>query len=394
MNTRFFLPLALGGYIVGAAVASADPIEELLVTGSRDKRVVEVNEALVAAPDPAHLLLKAPGANVNNNGPITGILQYRGMYGSRVAVTINGNQIASAGPNAMDAPISYAAGQLESLQIYRGIAPVSVAQESIGGAVEATLARAEYGQGDDFEISGRVRANAQSTNSGYHLGGVLYGSNNQHRFKLGAMTEAGNDASSPDSDIVPTEYDRSRVDLGYGFNLGPHDLQVDYVRNDTGDAGTPALPMDIRWIESDLLSLQYQYELDHDTRMEVRVYGSDLDHGMTNYHLRPEPMKPDMFRRNQARSRNYGFKLTGVLLDDQGQWLVGADGFSEEHDSDIDNPNNPMFFVVNFNRAQRRILGLFAERQQELGNDLSAEFGLRLTRVDMDAGEVNATPAM
>ena len=37
----------------------------------------------------------------------------------------------------MDPPMSYAVGgQLESLKIYRGIVPVSVAQESIGGAID------------------------------------------------------------------------------------------------------------------------------------------------------------------------------------------------------------------------------------------------------------------
>jgi len=70
-----------------------------------------------------------------------------------------------------------------------------------------------------------------------------------------------------------------------------------------------------------------------------------------------------------------------------------VDGFSESHDSDIDNPNNPMFFVENFNDARREILGLFVERRQALGTDTRAEFGLRYNRVEMDADRVDATPA-
>jgi iron complex outermembrane receptor protein len=74
--------------------------------------------------------------------------------------------------------------------------------------------------------------------------------------------------------------------------------------------------------------------------------------------------------------------------------MVGADGLDSVHNSDIDNPNNPAFFVVNFNDAERRVLGIFAERQQDFGNAWSAEFGLRYNRVEMDADVVDGTPAV
>ena len=81
---------------------------------------------LTVEADSAQLLKKAPGAAVNGNGPLSGIPQYRGMFGPRVGVQLNGTQLAPAGPNWMDPPLSYAAAaQLESLQLYRGIAPVS-----------------------------------------------------------------------------------------------------------------------------------------------------------------------------------------------------------------------------------------------------------------------------
>lgn len=54
-------------------------------------------------PDVADWLKTVPGANINKNGLITGIAQYRGMYSDRIAKSISGHQIISAGPNAMDA---------------------------------------------------------------------------------------------------------------------------------------------------------------------------------------------------------------------------------------------------------------------------------------------------
>ena len=93
------------------------------------------------------MLRRAPGANVNNNGPLSGIPQYRGMFGPRIGVQLDGMELAPAGPNWMDPPLSYAAAaQLESLKLYRGIAPVSVVQESIGGAVTAVTAQRGFFQ--------------------------------------------------------------------------------------------------------------------------------------------------------------------------------------------------------------------------------------------------------
>ena len=81
------------------------------------------------------------------------------MYGPRIATSLNGNQLAPAGPNWMDPPISYAVtAQLESLEVYRGIAPVSVAQESIGGAIEAHTHHGDFTNSHKFTASGKVMA--------------------------------------------------------------------------------------------------------------------------------------------------------------------------------------------------------------------------------------------
>ena len=384
------------GIAVALAVAPAlaEPMEELVVTASHSTRTIDVTNALSISPDVAQLLKEAPGANVNSNGPLTGIPQYRGMYGSRIATAIDGNQLAPSGPNWMDPPISYVVGsQLESLEVYRGIVPVSVAQESIGGAVDARLNKGTFGTSSDFGLSGRVMTSTQSVSGGYNLNTNLYASNDRHRIKLAALTESGNNADFPDGKIRPTEYERQRYDIGYGFRTGAHTLQLDYGYNDTGDTGTPALPMDIGYIRGDLYNLGYRFEANADKDIALSVYGSELRHAMTNYELRQPPPAAN-WRRNKAESDNAGFKLQATLRDADGEWRVGADGFDSTHDSNIDNPNNPLFFVENFNSAQREVLGAFVERQQSFGSRWNTELGLRYNRVSMDAGKVNGTPAM
>lgn len=375
--------------------ALAQQMEELVVTATHSTRTIDVTEALLASPDVAELLKEAPGANVNSNGPLTGIPQYRGMYGPRIDTSIDGNHLAPSGPNWMDPPISYVvASQLESLEVYRGIVPVSVAQEAVGGAIDARADKGNFTDSDRFELRGRAMGSVQSTNGGYNLNTNLYAGNSQNRLKIAALTESGDNADFPGGSILPTEYQRDRYDIGYGFRSGGHTLQLDYGNNDTGDTGTPSLPMDIRYIRGDLYNLAYAFDAGSDTQIQLSLYGSELRHAMDNYGMRQPPAQASNWRRNKARSDNAGFKLEATLRDDHGQWLTGVDGFGSEHDSNIDNPNNPMFFVVNFNNARREILGAFIERQQDFSSAWSGEFGIRYNNVSMNAGQVDGTPAM
>ena len=139
-------PVAAEPQAVGA---DRDDVEELVVVGrSIDAGVAEVEVEHEMVVDTARVLKDIPGANVNANGPLTGIAQYRGMYGDRIAVVIDHLGIVSGGPNAMDTPLSYVSPMItESLSVTRGIASVSLAPESIGGHVATQLSRGEFGVG-------------------------------------------------------------------------------------------------------------------------------------------------------------------------------------------------------------------------------------------------------
>jgi iron complex outermembrane receptor protein len=377
-----------------AVTADHTDLEELLVVASQDRRQIDVADTVEITPDSATLLRKAPGANVNGNGPLTGIPQYRGMYGARINVEVNGTMLSAGGPNWMDPPLSYApAAQLESLEIYRGIAPVSAGQETIGGAINAKTWSGDFSTGDEFVSSGRVRIGGQSVNDGSLASAAIVAANSQHRFKVSALTEQADDAEFSDGDITPSEYERQRYDIGYGFQHNGHTIQIDFGRNETNDSGTAALPMDIGYIDSDLGSVSYQLQRD-DWSLSANVYYSNIEHGMTNYELRNAPMMDTMWRRNVASGDNLGFNIVTEINDEHGVWRIGVDAHGEKHNSNIDNPNAPMFFVTAFNDAERDIFGVFAERTYTLNKQWLGEFGLRYNRVEMDADEVDGTPAM
>ncbi len=378
-----------GQQTVQQAAQPARELEEVIVVGEKNIRRFELAETVDVVPDSAAILKKVVGANVINNGPLTGIAQYRGMSRFRVSTQINGATISAGGPNWMDPPLSYApAAHLESIEVYRGIASVSTGAETIGGAIQANTWPGRFSDGG-VAFSGRIRTGTQSVNNGEMFSAAVSVANTRHLFKVSGLHETAEDAEFADGDILPTEYERDRFDVGYGLRLGQHTLRVDFGRNETGEGGTPALPMDIDYIDADLLTVGWDYA-GEGFSVVSKVHVSDIEHGMSNFHLRQAPGMGGMWRYNTASGDNRGFAVAVAW----GEWRFGLDGHYERHNSDIDNPNNPMFFVINFNNAERQLLGAYVEREFTVAQDWSVELGARFNRVEMDADRVNATPAM
>lgn len=368
--------------------------EEVLVFGTQNRLEMEVSSLDAAVPDSAAMLRKLPGANVNSNGPVSGIHQYRGMFGARVNVNVDGMHIAPGGPNLMDAPLSYApAAMLESLTIYRGVAPVSVAQESIGGAIVAETAKGDFGEGSDFGVNGSITAGGQSVNNGWLGNALLAITNEHHKIYLNGLAEAGDDAKFPDGKIRPSEYERKRLDAGYAWQSGGHLLDISGARNETGNAGNPALPMDIAYIDSNLYQGKYRYGNDH-WALEASLHGNQVDHLMTNNHLRTPPASLMAYRDAFTTSDALGYKLMAEFYSARAVWRVGTDGQRAVHNADISNPNNASFFVVNFNDSEREVLGVFAETDFQFTSAWELNAGLRYNQVSMDSDTVAASMAM
>ncbi|MEX2469633.1 MAG: TonB-dependent receptor [Pseudohongiellaceae bacterium] len=396
MKLKLACLLPLGYLAIGNTLAQESRVQEIIVTGVRDTHTVRTDDTLVAPPDTAQLLRKMPGANINKNGELTGIAQYRGMYGDRIRVSVDGAPISGAGPNAMDAPLHYApVALLESLTINRGITPVSAGQETIGGYVEANTYGGEFGNSGSFDFEGRTYLGAQSVNKGGVASGFFSLANRNHIFRGFVMQEQGDDLEFPGGEIVPSEYERERFDLGYSYRRGDHEFSLDFARNNTKDSGTASLPMDILSVDSDLFRSRYQWQ-GNDRVVTLKMSASDNEHWMTNYHLRRPPqdnmMSPGTarYRRNWAVSENYAFTLDMEQFVDNGSWQYGVDWHRSVHRSTITNPNVAPFYVANFQDVERAILGVFIERNISLTSRTGLDIGARVNRVEMDSEPVSA----
>lgn len=377
-----------------AAYAQPTNIEQIVVIGVQDTHTVRTDDTMVAPADTAELLKKMPGANVNKNGELTGLAQYRGMFGDRINVSINGTHINSGGPNAMDAPLHYApVALIESLSISRGIVPVSVGQETIGGHVEAQTYGGEFSNSNDFEFAGRAYLGGQTVNSGNVASSLLSLTNRNHIFRTFLMQEQGGDSKFDGGKITPSEYDRNRWDLGYSYNRGNHEFSLDFARNNTLHAGTAALPMDIMALDSDMWRSKYVWD-GADYHVTAQVSKSSILHWMSNNTLRQPPLTaagtPDGARYRNARttSEGEGFAVKVERFVDNGVWRAGLDGNFADHGAVIINPNAPAFFIDNFRGIKRDIVGVYLEREMSLSDRTGLEIGARYNRVNTDSGQV------
>ncbi|MBL4899168.1 MAG: TonB-dependent receptor [Colwellia sp.] len=373
-----------------------DEIEVFTITNQRHHGLEGIKgyaQGHTSAPDLADWLMSVPGANINSNGPITGIAQYRGLYGDRVAASLDGHPVIGAGPNAMDTPLSYSTPLIvDSMTVYRGIAPVSAGINTLGGAVEVKMRKAESMNSDATVLSGDVQAGYRSNNSAKTLSAVTNIATGDVAVLLYGNSQKGDSMESGDGIVIsPTNFDKVQLGGDIRYNSGNNEIGLSYHYTDTNNSGTPALPMDIEYIESHRITLDGVFNLSG-WQAEWQVGYIDADHGMTNFLMR-ENNDLTKYRRNNATAETSDFKIEFTQLFDFGELAFGVDGYFASHDSVITNPNNMMFKVVNFNNVEDNRYGIFTQWQNQF-DQTNVQLGVRFKRAEANADEVSSSMAM
>ena len=396
MNFQYgaaLLLLATCPSLAQEAKEDAQPIDEIVVAGhSVTTNAVKIAVDQQMLVDTAMTLKNLPGADVNKNGVITGIAQYRGMYGDRVAVTIDNHAVVSGGPNAMDAPLSYVSPMItESIVIERGIASVSSAPESIGGHLEATLSRGQFG-GEEFGLSGFLGSRFSTNGNLNTSAGRVTLSDNSHRFSLLTEIDDGDYIATPTGVISPSAVNRKRYDASYAYTNGESHIVLFAGQLDTENSGTAALQMDINYIATNLAGSHFMYALSPNLSIDGRFALNDVEHVMDNFSFRSAP-PPTMQRVNYAVGKGNSFALAGKMDFNSSSLRIGIDGINADHDSTITNPNNAMFQLTNFSDVQRDLLSAFAEWSIDFDAS-ELELGISAKRVDTSAGAVTISGVM
>ena len=361
----------------------------IVVTGFRITTNVTIEEhvspeqAPLLGPDAASLVARLPGAALVDNGSISGQVQYRGLFGPRAPVAIDGAAVASGGPNLMDPPLHYAPMPLvERIEVDRGVAAVSRGP-GMGGGMNVILKGVDFASGHEIEYEAETMASVRSVDGSYAVGGVAGGASESRRFQLLFSREEGGDIAFSGGDIPNSHHERTVYGLGGGLASGDHAVSLDYRRLDTGPTGNAALAMDIEHVETDVARLAYE-GMAGDIAIDAALGWTDVSHGMDNFSQRPNP-DPMRHRYTVATANTVSAELTVGFEALGGDLELGIDREEAEHDVLISNPDNAAFFLGSLPDISIERTGAYAQWEGVILS-LESELGIRADWHSDDAG--------
>ncbi len=370
------------------ARAEEDPLTYIIVTGQRDIDTIDIidgEKEIMSTPDAASLVARAPGAALIDNGSLSGQVQYRGLFGDRILVRVNGQRFSSGGPNLMDPPLHYAPMALiERIELDRGISPVRKGP-GLGGGVNAVLKQVSFGDSRDLKPTIDLTAGYRSGDDSYLLGGIAGLSNDRLKFGVIASFEEGDDQQFPGGTIASTSFERLTYGAVAGLQVGNGNITLSYRRQETDPTGNPPFPMDIQYFNTDFLSIAYEGQLSDGLYLELDAGHVAVRHLMDNISLRPVPASPMRFRATFADSDSSTAAVALRIGEPNRHVRIGADVETVDKDVRITNPVNADFFLTSLNNITGSRIGAFVEGRTGFGL-VEAEIGIRFDHHQMDAG--------
>lgn len=387
------LAAALVASLPATALAGEAPSPDVIivtappVTSTLD--IAEAEREIATAPDGAAFIARAPGAALVANGPLSGQVQMRGLFGERILLRINGQRFATGGPNAMDPAMHYVPGVLiDRVEIARGISPVRDGP-GLGGGVNTVLKQVGFGNGSSLAPQADVTAQYRSVDDSVAIGGIAGLASETWRFGALASWEEGDDVRFPGGRIGGTSHRRAVYGVQAGLRSGAGELSLEYRRQETGLSGTPSFGMDIIYFKTDFLQAGFTGELADGVTLETHAHYSGVIHRMNNYALRPTTMR--------RQSDTYADTLAGDLAlrfgSDTRHLRIGADAERIDKGYVTYNPDMAAFFVHPLDHAGTDRIGGFAEWRTGAG-PVEAELGIRVDRHRANAGVPRFGPAI
>lgn len=339
------------------------------------------------ARDGSQLINQIPGAAVLRNGQQTGIVQLRGLSHDRVNVIVDGMQITPACPNHMDPPMHYMTqNELNKLEVWQGIAPVSQAGDHIGGAVIAHSAIPRFAQGEQIEQYGQVKAHFNGSNSGKSLFLDVGLATQNVGIRYQSERQVADDLQFNGGTIRASAYQMTKNSLDLALKKQDHLFSVGLSAQRTHNAGTPALGMDMGEDRADRIKLGYQTKIGQAT-LDVKAYDHKIDHVMSNYAMRNVPVG-SMPMIAPATSKNTGFTVGVSLPVKEGQtYRFGFEQHAVDFDVYSQNVVNNMR-QQSFNQSQRDRTAFYLEWEQ-VTDQWKRSVGLRHETVKMETGAIN-----
>ncbi|MDO9190271.1 MAG: TonB-dependent receptor plug domain-containing protein, partial [Sulfurimicrobium sp.] len=198
------IPLAVALALPQLAIAADDKattLPEVTVSASKDAvGATMVDQASLAGmraatSDSASLLRDIPGVSLYGAGGVSSLPAINGLADDRLRIKVDGMDLISACGNHMNPALSYIdPSNVGSIQVFSGIAPVSVSGDSIGGAILVKSPEPEFAAaGQGTLLKGQAGAFYRS--NGNVTGGNLSATVANEKLSMtysGSTVESGN----------------------------------------------------------------------------------------------------------------------------------------------------------------------------------------------------------
>lgn len=384
--------------------------------------------------DTARLLEDIPGVSTYGAGGISSLPTIHGFADDRIRTQVDGMDLMSACPNHMNPALSYMdPSNVETIQVYAGIAPVSVGGDSIGGTIQVNSAKPKFAKDDqDLLIAGKLGTFYRS--NGAARGGnvaITLASQNLSLAYTDSYSQANNYRAagnfkkpglwsrqiSPltdrvtDQTVAGTAYRGSRhQEVGIALRLSDqHLLEVKVGKQSIDWEGFPNQRMDMVSSFPDLdnpgmqilnlkkpanvnrtVNIHYTGQFDWG-ELEARYFQQKLDHAMDMLQSRSGGMYMPML---SEANTNGGLLKASLPLNDQHLLRLGADfqyyqlddWWPSIHDGGVSMCCNDFW---NIRDGKRNRIGIFSEVETRWNSEWTTLLGLRTDRVVSSTGNVH-----
>ncbi len=376
-------------------------VSTILITGQAIPGatvIVPTPELEASATDTASLLKEAPGAAVVRNGPLTGIVQLRGLSDDHVNVLINGMEITPACPNHMDPPLlDISPSSLQSLTVVPGIAPVSLGGDNIGGIVLADRRPPLFSSDTRTLWSGDLGSFYRSSSDGTGVNGSLTVAGQDWSGSYNGSWATADDVRIPDGRIRDSgfgEYQEHDGQIAGHLFGGVFEAYGGITR--TRDAGAPGQPMDMikddRWYAGIKQTGDYSFG-----QLSSRIAFNSTYHLMDNFSLRPltsmgmgmgmDDMMMAMPFDAPSQSDDLSGSVNLSIPRDSDTFRTGLDFHWNRFDASERDIEGGMS-QEDINNATRSRVGVYFEWQKDWSDHWTTVAGLRNDTVWSDADPI------
>lgn len=392
------------------------------------ERIYENSTPKSNTGDTARLLEDEPGLSLYQAGGVSSLPVIHGLADDRVRTKVDGMDLISSCANHMNPPLSYIdPANVENIQVFAGISPVSMGGDSIAGTILVNSAAPEFAHaGQDLLIKATLGTFYRSNNDarGVNLSTSVANDKVYMRY-TGSTVEANNytaggnfkpaglaavNASSNrakdrgwiDGDEVgSTAYKSRNHAFAFGVQHENHLVEFKLGLQDIPYQGFVNQRMDMTGNEAEQYNLSYNGKFGWGA-LEARAYHEHVRHSMQFgddklywYHSNGSVAGMPM----DTEGKTTGVNLKGdINLSARDVLRLGAeyqryrldDWWNPVANSAMMSPNT----FWNINNGQRDRYDMFAEWDAKWNAQWFSQLGLRSSTVKMDAGKVQGYSAM